>query len=34
VLDGAKHLTPLERPADVAAVLLETLARVDGAAHG
>lgn len=30
VLDGAKHLTPLERPAEIAAVLVETLARADG----
>lgn len=34
VLDGAKHLTPLERPAEVAAVLLDTLARAGGATHG
>lgn len=32
VLDGAKHLTPLERPAEIAAVILETLRRPDGAA--
>ncbi|MBO0829864.1 MAG: alpha/beta fold hydrolase [Streptosporangiales bacterium] len=33
VLDGAKHLTPLERPAEIAAGILETLERADGAAR-